>query len=159
VTVRRPHITHRKGLARIEVLPAEQAVIIDPLPVYHHEFEGELARGERGCLVDSFQMWQDLPKMGYDYMVFLRGCGGDWVNCPQSIPCSFDKSDLTKWQTDPSFRAKFTHHLGGANVGFADGQAAWMSSEAILFGGDQAHGYGRQNAPLEGLEVCGVFYP
>ena len=61
-----------------------------------------------------------------------QGCGADWVNCPQSIPCSFDKSDLTKFQTDPTFREKYTRHLGGSNVGFADGHATWYKADALV---------------------------
>jgi prepilin-type processing-associated H-X9-DG protein len=50
-------------------------------------------------------------------------------------------------------------HLGGSNIGFADGHAAWMSSEAIIVGGDGANGEGNPNAPLEGLNTCGSFSP
>jgi prepilin-type N-terminal cleavage/methylation domain-containing protein/prepilin-type processing-associated H-X9-DG protein len=88
--------------------------------------------------------WSDNTCVSCDYS-FIQGCG------------AYDK----RFGTDPTFRKEHAapRHLGGSNLGFADGHAAWMPSEAILFGGDQAHGYGRQSAPLEGLEVCGVFYP
>jgi lysophospholipase L1-like esterase len=34
----------------------------------------KVARDEKACLVDNFQAWQDLPKRGYNYMVFLGSC-------------------------------------------------------------------------------------
>jgi len=94
------------------------------------------------------------------------GCGwyspgntcADWVNCSWTQDCG---AGDVRFGTDPTYRKEHagTRHLGGSNLGFADGHAAWMSSEAILFGGDEARGWGRTRAPLEGLEVCGVFYP
>jgi len=34
--------------------------------------------------------------------------------------------------TDPGYRAKYTRHLGGSNIGFADGHAAWWNAEAFV---------------------------
>ena len=39
-----------------------------------------------------------------------------------------DGSDLR----DANVRKRFTRHLGGVNVGFADGHATWINSEALL---------------------------
>ena len=90
------------------------------------------------------------------------GCGWnngvccDWVNCPWAQDCGAGDIRLG---IDPQYRKEYARarHLGGSNIGFADGHAAWMSAEAILFGGDEAYGSGRTDALLEGVEVCGVF--
>jgi prepilin-type N-terminal cleavage/methylation domain-containing protein/prepilin-type processing-associated H-X9-DG protein len=82
----------------------------------------------------------------------------DWVNCDWTLDCG---AGDPRFGTDAQYRKEHARarHLGGSNLGFADGHAAWMSAEAILWGGDEAHGWGRTNAPLEGLEMCGTFYP
>ena len=65
-------------------------------------------------------------------------CGGDWENCSFTQYCAPDYNDNT-WQLDPQVRKNHpvakARHLGGHNIGFADGHAQWFSSEAILFGG------------------------
>jgi len=65
-------------------------------------------------------------------------CGGNWESCPNTQYCAPDSND-TGFQTDPEVRKTNAiakpRHLGGQNVGFADGHAQWLSSEAILFGG------------------------
>ncbi len=80
----------------------------------------------------------------------------DWVNCSWTQDCGAGDK---RFGTDPQYRKDHagSRHLGGSNIGFADGHAAWMPSEAILFGGDEGHGSGRTAAPLEGLEICGSF--
>ncbi len=93
-------------------------------------------------------------------------CGGqngectwaDWVNCSFTQNCGAGNA---QFGLDPQYRKDHAHarHLGGSNLGFADGHAAWMPAEAILYGGDLQHGAGRTDAPLEGLKMCGSFYP
>ena len=85
-------------------------------------------------------------------------CGADWVDCSWTVDCG---AGVLAFGTDPQFRKDYAHsrHLGGSNVGFADGHAKWFPSEVILFGGDQANAYGRVDAPFQGMEVCGVFQP
>jgi len=82
-------------------------------------------------------------------------CGADWVNCSWSQDCGALKGD-PRWSRDPQFRKDNagTRHLGGSNIGFADGHAAWMASEAILFGGENWSGYGNDTNLLMGIGVC-----
>jgi prepilin-type N-terminal cleavage/methylation domain-containing protein/prepilin-type processing-associated H-X9-DG protein len=66
-----------------------------------------------------------------------------------------DTEDSVKAASDPMYRK--THwpprHLGGSNLGFADGHAKWMGSEAILWGGETNwRGYG--SGELEGVTTC-----
>jgi prepilin-type processing-associated H-X9-DG protein len=44
---------------------------------------------------------------------------------PLPLPTDFS------WQTDASVRKQWARHLGGINIGFADGHAAWMDSERV----------------------------
>jgi hypothetical protein len=57
----------------------------------------------------------------------------DWVNCSWSQECG--AGDL-RLGTDVEYRKKFAkaRHLGGDNLGFADGHATWMNAEAIISG-------------------------
>jgi prepilin-type N-terminal cleavage/methylation domain-containing protein/prepilin-type processing-associated H-X9-DG protein len=84
-------------------------------------------------------------------------CGADWANCSWSVDCGALKGDW-RWATDPQYRKDHAkaRHLGGENLGFADGHAAWMSSEAILFGGENWSGYASNpdNPLLLGVGVC-----
>ena len=83
-------------------------------------------------------------------------CGGDWANCPSSQSCSLDANNIG-FQTDP-FTRKNTpvlkpRHMGGQNVGFADGHAQWFDSEAILFGGTAGE-YVRAGNLFDNLQNC-----
>jgi len=51
--------------------------------------------------------------------------------CPQSAECSLAASDYDRFWGDASFRAQFARHMGGSNVGFADGHAKWFQGEAL----------------------------
>jgi prepilin-type N-terminal cleavage/methylation domain-containing protein/prepilin-type processing-associated H-X9-DG protein len=67
------------------------------------------------------------------YSLCGTGCGkADWANCPDSQECGLDSHLVDQWATDPSFRAKYTRHLGGSNVGFADGHASWFMADALV---------------------------
>jgi prepilin-type processing-associated H-X9-DG protein len=83
-------------------------------------------------------------------------CGRD-PSCelPASLNCAPVYGD---WKTavDATYRKTQwpPRHLGGSNLGFADGHAAWMSSEAILFDGQNASGYGNGPKMIENLDCC-----
>jgi prepilin-type N-terminal cleavage/methylation domain-containing protein/prepilin-type processing-associated H-X9-DG protein len=93
-----------------------------------------------------------------------EGCGADWENCSQSRSCAVPLNDPEKykWATDPQTRKANARqrHMGGSNLGFADGHAKWMLSEAILWAGSPkapegtplGKGYG--TGELEGLSTC-----
>jgi len=60
-------------------------------------------------------------------------CAGDWEGCGTDDWCSFIDWQLKlKFFEDANVRKQFARHLGGSNVGFADGHAAWMSGDSIL---------------------------
>jgi prepilin-type N-terminal cleavage/methylation domain-containing protein/prepilin-type processing-associated H-X9-DG protein len=62
------------------------------------------------------------------------GCGKDpavYDSCPLAAQCSLSTDNYDKFWSDPTYRAKFTRHMGGSNLGFADGHAKWFTGEAI----------------------------
>jgi prepilin-type N-terminal cleavage/methylation domain-containing protein/prepilin-type processing-associated H-X9-DG protein len=83
-------------------------------------------------------------------------CGGDWVNCSWSQTCSLPANDIG-FQTDAATRKNFgpakPRHMGGQNIGFADGHAQWFDSEAILFGGTAGE-YVRAGNLFDNLQNC-----
>jgi prepilin-type N-terminal cleavage/methylation domain-containing protein/prepilin-type processing-associated H-X9-DG protein len=82
-------------------------------------------------------------------------CGADWANCSWTVDCGSERGD-PRWSMDPAFRKENcnTRHLGGSNIGFADGHAAWFPAETILFGGENWSGYGSDDPVLMGVGVC-----
>ena len=64
----------------------------------------------------------------------IAGCAGDgcwqadWVNCPWTADCGATH----EMKLDRQMYKRFTRHLGGVNIGFLDGHAAWFSAEAVL---------------------------
>ncbi len=60
------------------------------------------------------------------------GCAADWVNCSDTQSCGIDIKEINKFWTDSSYRKKYARHLGGSNIGFADGHATWMPADAII---------------------------
>ena len=56
----------------------------------------------------------------------------DWFDmCPWIEQCTLHDYQVDQFTTDPTFRAKYTRHLGGSNLGFADGHASWMLADAL----------------------------
>ncbi|MGD0111838.1 MAG: prepilin-type N-terminal cleavage/methylation domain-containing protein [Armatimonadota bacterium] len=52
-----------------------------------------------------------------------------------SNPCcclGLDSTDACQFFTNPGFRKKYAPHMGGGNIGFADGHAAWWDAEAAV---------------------------
>jgi prepilin-type processing-associated H-X9-DG protein len=60
------------------------------------------------------------------------GPGPDWEGCPSSQQCG---AGDPRFGTDASYRKEHARHVGGVNLGFADGHAKWFPSEAVLTGG------------------------
>jgi prepilin-type N-terminal cleavage/methylation domain-containing protein/prepilin-type processing-associated H-X9-DG protein len=58
--------------------------------------------------------------------------GADWVNCSETQACGVPTAQISNFWNDPSWRSQFTRHLGGNNLGFTDGHAAWWPADAIL---------------------------
>jgi len=60
-------------------------------------------------------------------------CAADWVNCSWTQDCGVDVALKVALQSGiPEEMKQFTRHLGGSNIGFADGHAMWMPAGAII---------------------------
>jgi prepilin-type processing-associated H-X9-DG protein len=69
-------------------------------------------------------------------------CGGTPANPCTSCAASCDTEENCavtsevknsgQWWNDADFRKQYTRHLGGSNLGFADGHARWMPAEEII---------------------------
>ncbi len=85
-------------------------------------------------------------------------CSADWENCPDSQTCGLDYDMRDEWFGDAGFRSRYTRHLGGGNVGFVDGHAAWFNAEALAnltpFCGDD--GMVVEGRPVRGLCPYGL---
>jgi prepilin-type processing-associated H-X9-DG protein len=80
-------------------------------------------------------------------------CHADWVNCEWTQDCGLDWSLYLHFFSDPAYRKTFARHMGGSNVGFADGHAKFFLAEALL---NQAGGPPNDFAPgdFEGICAC-----
>jgi prepilin-type N-terminal cleavage/methylation domain-containing protein/prepilin-type processing-associated H-X9-DG protein len=80
------------------------------------------------------------------------GPSADWANCPWSQDCGAGSRDYA----DPTWRAKnLARHMGGVNLGFADGHAAWMNSEALLKAGPDWRWFRTETRSTEELGIVG----
>jgi len=60
-------------------------------------------------------------------------CAADWVNCSWSRDCGVDWQIKAKLEYGiPEEMKQYTRHLGGSNLGFADGHAKWFAAGAIV---------------------------
>ncbi len=56
----------------------------------------------------------------------------DWVNCSDTVDCGVPYGGMSKWLSDASWRNKHTRHMGGSNLGFMDGHAAWFPADQAM---------------------------
>ena len=78
----------------------------------------------------SMQMWT--ARLDVWQVCQVQGGCADWVNCSWTQQCGIDEAHFKQFWSDPSYRTKYTRHLGGSNIGFADGHAAWWNAEAYI---------------------------
>ena len=62
-------------------------------------------------------------------LAFPEACGVGFCGACCEIGCNYPNFEF--WQ-DTELRKPYTRHLGGSNVGFADGHAQWFAAEAIM---------------------------
>jgi len=102
-------------------------------------------------------LWNDIE---YPSAVAYPEICGSLAICGGAC-CQVGCEEPNFW-TDTESRKKYTRHLGGSNIGFADGHAAWFPAEAIMtespsaFNLDGGHirGFGAQLYPWEWLGYC-----
>lgn len=66
-------------------------------------------------------------------------CNADWANCPASqacgVPYDYHRNEdgtTGPFWVDGTIRKQFARHLGGSNVGFADGHAKWFLVDSLI---------------------------
>jgi len=62
-------------------------------------------------------------------------CGSaDWEICASAADCGLynNAPNNGAFISNPELRKPYARHLGGTNIGFADGHAQWLNSETIL---------------------------
>ncbi len=85
--------------------------------------------------------WLSMGSMSYPDICCAE-CGGiqgmAWygdTGCPGGFYCEEECFNLHahyEWATNPDKKKASTRHLGGSNLGFADGHAAWMAAPAMI---------------------------
>ena len=55
---------------------------------------------------------------------------GDWELCPHTVDCSAPNDG--SFLLNPELRKPYSRHLGGVNLGYLDGHASWIHSEALI---------------------------
>jgi len=105
------------------------------------------------CRIDGVACTSQGWQCGSCYPIADSGCCVD----SDGDPCAPAKGEV-QFALDPTYRKQHARprHLGGSNLGFADGHASWMASETILFGGENWSGWASNpdNPLLLGLGVC-----
>jgi prepilin-type N-terminal cleavage/methylation domain-containing protein/prepilin-type processing-associated H-X9-DG protein len=93
----------------------------------------------------------DVCRVKWGAVVDRTGCSADWANpnCANSLTCGVDYHLINKFWTDASMRDQYTRHLGGSNLGFLDGHAAWWKADAIIAGAGNRH---NPNPELDGMD-------
>jgi prepilin-type N-terminal cleavage/methylation domain-containing protein/prepilin-type processing-associated H-X9-DG protein len=124
-----------------------------------HDLSRTVVCGDAGISLEdnnsktSQYAYPDYSRFDFLLLAGATGCtGGSAGNCSNQSSCGDASVAATcsplsvcfggdgKFATDPSERIKHSRHLGGSNLGFADGHAQWVPAEKILFGGyDLSH--------------------
>jgi prepilin-type N-terminal cleavage/methylation domain-containing protein/prepilin-type processing-associated H-X9-DG protein len=98
--------------------------------------------------------WLAIPRIAYANVCCADCAGAQWgPGCNESEDgppvayCEDDPALIDCWNTihvhrswarDPKRKSASARHLGGTNIGFADGHAAWWSAQALIAAADEA---------------------
>jgi prepilin-type N-terminal cleavage/methylation domain-containing protein len=123
------------------------------IPESSHDVARLVVCGDAGVNVESdgnYTSSYAFPDIKFpQWPLNTTGCGGHFGSghCDQSSCGDYQTAsvctllatcfggDAGKLATDASYRRSFARHLGGDNLGFADGHAKWMPADEILLGG------------------------
>ena len=94
------------------------------------------AAAEQGHMRPGNTAYPDLCALECAYCsVIEEGPDGmwDWSDCAEDLEPGCDPIfAYPAMITDPDLRRPYSRHLGGVNLGFLDGHAAWWNSERLL---------------------------
>ncbi len=130
---------------------------------------GDVARYLVVADVGVHHRFWDASLVAYPDMCRLRCAACDWGPAANWTDCSWTRecgAGDARLGYDAQYRKDLIggRHLGGTNLGFADGHASWMSAEAILFGAEDWRWQVPANQknplpPIIGIGVCGDYTP
>ncbi|MFB3882843.1 MAG: type II secretion system protein [Armatimonadota bacterium] len=98
--------------------------------------------------------WMTVPRIAYANVCCAEcagcqwgaGCGGGdgtdgscWGDDAAGMECFNTIHVHRAWARDPDRKKASARHLGGTNVGFADGHAQWWSAQALLAAADEGN--------------------
>jgi len=99
--------------------------------------------------------WMTVPRIAYANVCCAECAGCQWgEGCTESEDgppiayCDEDSSYIDCWNNihvhrgwarDPKRKSASARHLGGTNIGFADGHAAWWSAQGLLAAADEGN--------------------
>jgi prepilin-type processing-associated H-X9-DG protein len=96
--------------------------------------------------------WLTIPRIAYANVCcaecagcqWQEGCndgngpdGRCWGDDAEGLSCFNTIHVHRDWARDPRRKAASARHLGGTNIGFADGHAQWYSAQALLAEADE----------------------
>jgi prepilin-type processing-associated H-X9-DG protein len=111
--------------------PTHMPVAADSPPTYDWLDVGRIAYANICCPTCAGAQWGD-------------GCNSDlgpdgrcWGDDAEGLDCFNTIHAHRDWARDPRRKSASTRHLGGSNIAFADGHAAWWSAGALLAAADE----------------------
>lgn len=115
----------------------------------------EFSDAGQGCRFAENAAYPELCRDRWGYNIWEGPCNagvGDTADgCPADWLCAYPpgpNADPAFWN-DPSKGAQYARHLGGNNIGFLDGHAAWWPARSIY---DGFGNWQNQHPQLHGLE-------
>jgi len=85
-------------------------------------------KGISGYFDDVVQIaYPEICRVIWDRIALRPGCAGNGTP-PQEVTAD----QINNFWHDASWRNKYTRHMGGNNLGFVDGHAAWMAADAMI---------------------------
>jgi len=89
---------------------------------------------ESGTMNVGNVAYPDICQLGCAYCSVIEdGEYWDWSDCAEDLePGCEPLYAYPAMLTDPDLRKPYARHLGGVNLGFLDGHAAWWNSQAIV---------------------------
>jgi prepilin-type N-terminal cleavage/methylation domain-containing protein/prepilin-type processing-associated H-X9-DG protein len=105
------------GVSGYVLMDVKTAQINDPTYLI---VAGDLSSAGQGDIQTIGGMLYGFCGLGTD------GTAGDCAQLPDAV------NDIARWNSDWGYRSRVTPHLGGLNIGFADGHASWWAQQTAI---------------------------
>ncbi len=114
--------------------------------------------GDGGAQTDTFMAsLLAFPEVCFSDCGGISGCCS--ATCDDGAACGVatDLKTSGAWWNDPTTRKSSTRHMGGSNLGFADGHAKWWSAESIIAATPRFEATTKPTPELEGVGLAYSF--